>query len=431
MFGIGKKQLISVTFSIGFIIILLYGSFHWRSKHANDFYQFWVSGQAVQQMEINNLYHPRERAAIRIFFFNKAAHESSSRHERKCIKKRKSLRLAGTPLLYAFFSLISTSHYDWDYEIYRLLSLISFIGGLCLIGRALFYPWPLTLGLTVLLTFFSIPFHRDVLAGNVNQLQVGALGVTAWILSRHKFKWAPTIAGFHIGLIVFFKPNLFLIPIYLFVFHLLLGYHNHLLKGFLGFLVSIPVAIGLPWLLFGTSISWRNWWASFGNIVLENQYLKTSFLGIFFDFRHPYAFALTAATLMALFIAALWLRRRHLQKNLEPLQKREEHPPYMKSELLLMGLAIGMMILTSPLAHRNYFVLLAFPSFVLSECYSKNISSVFKNWLWIRWLATGVAILLIINFDPSGTKLLYQKAYGFLGCLTLTLIGFYDLLLPA
>src|SRR5258705_1862400 len=59
------------------------------------------------------------------------------------------------------------------------------------------------------------PFGDEVIAGNVNRVQVAFLALYLWIASRGPARARDPLAGFVLGAAILFKPNLAIVAIVL------------------------------------------------------------------------------------------------------------------------------------------------------------------------------------------------------------------------
>ena len=100
---------------IGLLFFIIFGIRNWRSSDPYDYYQFWVVGQAISSMKLDNIYSPSDRIKISREFQSRAEHSDSNLFK-KGAKTRKILEPGGTPFLYAVFYMASIGSYDFDYE---------------------------------------------------------------------------------------------------------------------------------------------------------------------------------------------------------------------------------------------------------------------------------------------------------------------------
>ena len=85
-----KKILIgfNTLIMIGLLFFLKHGIQNWRSSNPYDYYQFWVVGQAIRSMELDNIYSHSDRIKISREFQNRAKNSDSSLFKGGTAKKR-------------------------------------------------------------------------------------------------------------------------------------------------------------------------------------------------------------------------------------------------------------------------------------------------------------------------------------------------------
>jgi hypothetical protein len=84
-------------------------------------------------MELNNIYSLSDRIKISREFQNRAQ-KSSSENFKNEARTREILEPGGTPFLYALFYLVSVGTYNVDYKIFRLGSLVLYIGSIVVLA---------------------------------------------------------------------------------------------------------------------------------------------------------------------------------------------------------------------------------------------------------------------------------------------------------
>jgi len=139
--------------------------------------------------------------------------------------------------------------------------------------------------LLVLFTQFFDPFRRDVLEGNVNQLQLGLITLILWLRLNKNKKQNNFLSGLILGLLFMLKPNLALIFIFLFINELILTSAKYLLYSAAGIPTGVVLGFSLPLLFFGKTCGWIQWLIHFPKIALVDIYMKTSFIYIFFGIK--------------------------------------------------------------------------------------------------------------------------------------------------
>lgn len=348
-------------------LIAVFGLFRWRSDRARDFYQFWVVGQAIQFMDLTNIYSDQDRQRIGEYFLKLALKQRASIPHIKAALERRVIEPAGSPFLYSIFLLFSTGQYDFDYEVFRILSSIAYILSIVFICHMLKVPRLLTVAFILFFTEFFDPFRRDMLEGNVNQVQFGIITLILWLRSRKGKNWNEIAAAAILGLLIMFKPNLALLFIFLLMGTLFMKSIRPalLLTGGVG--LGIGFGFGLPLLLFGKVCNWAQWWRSFPQMVLIEKYMKRSFLGILFGTGDaaPYYFLmffLVICPFLIILISKI-IAKTHEQSESKIGRSLEFD---FSLDLLMIGFGVCVYLLSSPLVHFHYFTLIVpFLLFVL------------------------------------------------------------------
>jgi len=283
---------------IGLFFFIRYGIQNWRSSNPYDYYQFWVVGQAIRSMELDNIYSLSDRIKISREFQNRAQQSTSDLLKRGA-KTRKILEPGGTPFLYAVFYMTSIGSYDFDYKIFRLVSLVCYIGSivtLCLIFR--FPIWSLAL-VTIFFTLSFWPFQIDLEFGNVGQLQVGCLTLSL-LCQKMEGRFYHFIGGIVIGLLVLFKPTLIFCMLLLGIFWLFKGRTKKLIVEFAGIGTALTGGFVLPRLLFGHTCTWQSWYETYPSILYTNFFMTGGFLGKLLNIKSIHLYGLFGAVLFLL-----------------------------------------------------------------------------------------------------------------------------------
>jgi len=390
------------------------------TRVADDFYQFWVIGQAIGSMNVTNVYNGSERSDIRSEFYRRAR-EGDSAHELRSIKVRRNLRPAGTPFLYATVKLFSTGRYDADYRIFRFLSSAFFLAGLLFLCRLRGITVVETAALLIVLTFLSLPYRIEVRSANTNQLQVGALALVLFLRKRPVSDLRETVSVFALAVLVLFKPNLYLAAAALGFYWLFHGNARSWAFQALGVALALALAYLLPRIMFGGACTWPNWVDGFRQIASRPYYLNTSFPAFLFPSdKWTASRVLTLISLAIPMAVVLSPRLRWPEKDLR--DRREE--------ALALGMGICGYLLSAALVHGHYFVLLA-PLFVMLLPTTQDpMTSGSARGPWVRRVIIVLALALVANpfllrygLTPKRTHSLGTYA----GCLLLYLLSIKDL----
>jgi len=353
-----KKILIgfNALIIIGLFFFIKYGIQNWRSSNPYDYYQFWVVGQATRSMELDNIYSLSDRIKISHEFQNRAQQSASDLFKRGA-KTRKILEPGGTPFLYAVFYLASMGSYDFDYKIFRLVSLFFYIGSIVALAVILKFPiWSLAL-VIIFFTQSFWPFQIDLEFGNVGQLQVGCL--TLFLLcQKMKGRFYHFIGGLIIGLLVLFKPTLIFCILLLGIFWLFRGRTKKLFVEFAGIGTALTGGFILPGLLFGHKCTWQSWYETYPSILYTNFFMTGGFLGKLLNLKNILFYGLFGAVLLLLTAGFLfWVKLVQKNPNFRNIPFLKENSDLWIDEYSVIVLGIGIYFLSGPIVHSHYFLL--------------------------------------------------------------------------
>ena len=341
---------------IGVLFLIIFGIRNWRSSNPYDYYQFWVVGQAISSMELDNIYSRSDQIKISHEFQNRAQQSASDLFKRSA-KTRKILEPGGTPFLYSVFYLSSFGSYDFDYKIFRLVSLIIYIGSIITLAVILKFPiWSVAL-VCIFFTQSFWPFQIDVEFGNVGQLQVGCI-ILFLLCQKMKGRFYHFIGGLLIGLLVLFKPTLIFCVLLLSIYWLLEGRARKLIVEFTGIGIALAVGFVLPGLLFGRACRWQMWYEGYPSILYTNFFLTGGFLGKLLNLKSVSLYGLFGAVLLLITVLFLfWVKVvQEIPDHKEvPFSKRQLD--FWIDEYSVVMLGIGIYFLSGPIVHSHYFLL--------------------------------------------------------------------------
>jgi hypothetical protein len=170
-----------------------------------DFYIYYVNAQLASRADVDNIYSAETQQRIGEEYYGRAQASASELRKYDATRRRR-LDNVSSPFLYTTLRLaqsMSSRDYDRALQQYHVLVLAAFIAGVVLICRRVKLSWCLTLLLLAALLFWYRGFEADLRVGNVNSLQLAAIGAMLWC--------PPLVAGVVLGLLVSFKPNLIVI----------------------------------------------------------------------------------------------------------------------------------------------------------------------------------------------------------------------------
>jgi len=235
-----------------------------------DFVQFYLAGQHLHAGRDPAIYDQQVMRSMLRDGYRKASPERPSafyqaisyRHERG------ELELTSSPFLYYLFSLFPATDYATSHDIFLAVSILATLVGFLGFGLALGLP-RLALFLAALAIADYWPLLMDLKMGNLNQVQVGMLGVTLLLLRARPRIYARAIAGFWLGLCLAFKPTLIFCAAFLAANSALRRDWRGLLVGVAGGGVGAALAGSLTLTVFKAS-AWAEWLSAVRHIRPEN-----------------------------------------------------------------------------------------------------------------------------------------------------------------
>lgn len=199
---------------------------HGRNGSCMDYFHFWSVGRAVRLTPEREIYSDAERALMATEVQRDI--RASMRPDRDPDLTAKTLHASqawhafhtySTPWFYTVFGVFGAAGDDKDVlasyaasqDYFQLLSALAFTLALAYFCRALGYGWPATAALlTMALTWFE-PYAADSAVGNVGRIQLAALALWLCVVSATRWRWRYVAAGFVLGALLTFKPNLVMV----------------------------------------------------------------------------------------------------------------------------------------------------------------------------------------------------------------------------
>jgi hypothetical protein len=341
-------------------VIFALGVFRFRSDLARDYYQFWVVGQAVKSMVLTDVYGDQDRQRIGEYFLVQARLQGASAAQIDAATYRRRINPAGTPFLYSLFSLVSTGRYDFDYDVYRIVSLAAYLLSIAVLCGLFRIPRLPAIFAVLVLTLLFGPFRLDVMEGNINQLQVGAIAFILWLQSRKRRRGTEFASGLGLGLLLMLKPNLAPLLVFFFMGSFFMSRFKTALWQIAGVTVGILFGLALPVLILGRVCTWSQWLSAFPNMVFTPNYFSRSFLGNFFGAKTMAPFLVLAGALVVLPFV-IWAVRAKLfplrSGWFGKIEKSAGAEAVFSAGHLMLGLGVCVYLLASPLVHYHYFTL--------------------------------------------------------------------------
>jgi hypothetical protein len=226
-----------------------------------DFAQFWLGGQLARH-DGSALYQSGSQRlgdeALRTAFASQRSSNLLSviRHREELSRMQGQEWLSaftGTPFLYTVFGTLPPN-YDTALLIYRAICLIATIAACLILCHLAGLSPPVSLILTAGVLLLFEPLSSDQRVSNVNQIQLAALAVYMWLLSR-----APMLSGAVIAGAVLFKPTLVFVPLLVIAYRFIRAERARGFRELAGMSIGGAAVIVASSLFFGTAAAWTSW----------------------------------------------------------------------------------------------------------------------------------------------------------------------------
>jgi hypothetical protein len=334
-----------------------------------DYYQFWVVGRAVGKEGARDVYTDAERQRLGERAWQEAWAAQASRAEQDVPSKRiqaaherQVLETFSTPWMYTLSGLASTDDYDADQARFEAFSTLAYMLAIAVFGKLLgFSP----LGIAVSAWFFTSPWFKpfgdEVIAGNVNRIQVAFLAAFAWIASRERWRFKDVLSGAVLGAAISFKPNLAMAAVLLAVGGAMTGELAKLARQALGMLLGALLAIAISSAYFGSLAAWNDWLRTIPELMSQgtsaggNYALSRLLLDRFgFSAARALPFFFVGVVALALWIARSRSKTRRVIAS-EPARALDRERDVL--DISLVGLGAAISVLATDLVWLHYFVL--------------------------------------------------------------------------
>jgi hypothetical protein len=212
-----------------------------------DFYIYFVNAQLASRDDIANIYEAEVQERVGEEYFARAQAGSSELRKYDAGRRRR-LDNVSSPFLYTCLSWVSRD-YDVALRQYHVAVLAAFVLGVLLLARrAELRMWLAFTLLGVLLHVYRA-FEADLRVGNVNALQLAAVGLMLVLP-------APSVIA---GLLLAFKPNFLGVVILLLASRVLTRDWVRLRRELAGGLAGGGIAFAIASLHYGTPRVWVQW----------------------------------------------------------------------------------------------------------------------------------------------------------------------------
>jgi len=342
-----------------------------------DFYQFWVVGRAVGEHRAHDVYTDAERKRLGELAWNEAMSAQNSSATPSVPSKRilaaqerQVLETYSTPWMYTLFGCASSGDYDVDQTRFQVFSTLAFVLAIAALGQLLGYG---ALGIALWVLLFTSPwfkpFSDELIAGNVNRLQIACLALFAWLASRERWKHAQLLAGFVLGAAIAFKPNLAIVAVMLAIGWGVTRQNAKLARQGAGVAAGALVAFAISCAFFGSARVWSDWIRTIPELLSQGASASGNYafprlvhdVAGFSASRSP-AFDLVVRMLpfelLALFAVALVRARARpsaMVREAEPESDRTFDRAAF--DVLLVGLGATISVLTTDLVWLHYYML--------------------------------------------------------------------------
>ncbi len=219
-----------------------------------DFYIYFVNAQLAAREDIPDIYAPEVQDRVGEEYFERAQ-RSGSELRKYDAGRRRRLDNVSSPFLYTALRWVSRD-YDRALWQYHVLVLGAFVVGVLLLARRARIPWAAALFVLAGLLYWYRGFEADLRVGNVNALQLLAIGVMLAV------PFPSVIAG----ALLAFKPNLLFVVILLLASRALARDWVRLRRELLGGAIGGLGAFAIASISYGTPRVWMQW------ITAANQF---------------------------------------------------------------------------------------------------------------------------------------------------------------
>lgn len=332
-----------------------------------DFYIYFVAGQLAGRADVVNIYGAEEQERIGEEYFARAQ-QSGSELRRYDAQRRRRLDLVSSPFLYSVLRWPSRD-YDRALTQYHGFLLVAFIGGVLLLCRVARVSWAASLFLLAALLLWYRGFEADLRVGNVNSIQLLALGVA---LTFVRVRW------FVFGLLLAFKPNVMFVLLLFAVARIARREFRELARDFAHGAAGVLVAFVVASVTYGSPRVWLQWVRAandfYHRLPTRAERNVTPALALFHQYGEWVSYVL-AAVLLAIVCAVI------------ARSKNEDAP-------LLAGLGILVYLLAANVVWLHYMVLVVPIAIAL-----------------LRWRATAVvALIALLLIAEEPFELLTRRA---------------------
>jgi hypothetical protein len=221
-----------------------------------DFYIYFAAGQLAGRADVTNIYSAEVQERVGEEYFARAQ-QSGSELRKYDAGRRRRLDLVSSPFLYSTLRWVSRD-YDRALTQIHIFILCAFIGGVLLLSRASRVPWCVSLALIAALLLWYRGFEADLRVGNVNSMQLFAVGLFVWIRARlgDRFRGAEWVI---LGALLLFKPNVMFVPLFFAISRLSRREMRPLVRDLVWGAAGAAIAFVTAAFTYGSARVWLDW----------------------------------------------------------------------------------------------------------------------------------------------------------------------------
>ncbi len=318
-----------------------------------DFYIYFVGAQIAGRADVDNIYSAETQERVGEEYYERAQRSGSELRKYDATRRRR-LDNVSSPFLYTTLRWVSRD-YDRALRQYHALVLCAFVAGVILLARRVKVSWAATLLLLAVLLLWFRGFEADLRVGNVNSLQLLAIGVALWC--------PPLLAGVVLGMLIAFKPNLLLVALLLGVSRIATRDWPRLRRELAGGAIGVSIAFVAAAINYGSPRVWLQWMTAASEFIQRLQTRTERNVAPALELLQQYGTAWSyAITLILVAIACIAIARRRKA-----------------DDALVAGVAIVIYLLAAPVVWLHY-MLLALPLAIAL----------------LRWRATAIVSLIAV-----------------------------------
>lgn len=356
--GLDRRSLADPRVLLALVLVSVFLLQSWntgRTQPQGDYWNVWAIGRLTATT--SDIYAADSQVTLgKVLEQQLNASDPTPRERQAASYWLANINANNTPALYAVLGVLQTGDFEFDSGVFLLISLLSILIAVACLCRRLDYPPGGALLVMAVLLGANSAMYLDLWVGNFNSIQVGL--IVAYV-ALHAGRRRDLLAGALLGFAIALKPNLVLLAVVV-MFALVIqrrwrGFVVHGTGLAIGGVAGLGAGVARfgsldPW--FAWLGTWRDtgfrdyWKMEWGNFsIVRFLWEETGF-----DASLAVLTAGLAATVVVLLLDA---RRRPRFADARDAEDRR-----IARELLLVGIAVAITLLASPLTHQHYYLLL-------------------------------------------------------------------------